>query len=229
MTPSDSSEPDSATSPPGAWRSSHLAQGAARIAPALLGGRLVSTLGGERTSGRIVEVEAYTGLDDPASHAARRIGRTTRNEAMFGPSDTAYVYRIYGLHWCLNVVVAEEGVPEAVLVRALEPLEGLEAMARRRGRDRDLASGPGRLTQALGVDGSLDGHPLAQPPLRLELPRSGDRPAQVGVSGRIGIRQARDWPLRFFEVGSPHLSRGPHQRLDPDSLPSTELPESPDP
>ncbi|TVP74868.1 MAG: DNA-3-methyladenine glycosylase [Gemmatimonadales bacterium] len=206
---------------------SFLGQGAEAVAPALLGGRIVSLVGGERTVGRIVEVEAYTGLDDPASHSARRIGRTARNEAMFGLPDTAYVYLIYGVHWCLNVVTAPRGEPEAVLIRALEPMEGLPVMARRRERQRDLASGPGRLTQALGVNGSLDGHPLAQPPLRLELPRTEDRPSRIGVSGRIGIRRARRRPLRFFEEGSPHVSRGPHARLDLEPLSSQDLPEPP--
>lgn len=188
------------------------------MASDLLGSRLVSLFDGEQTVGRIVETEAYVGEQDPASHAARRIGRTRRNEPMFGPPGTAYVYRIYGLHWCFNVVTAEVGVPEAVLVRALEPLDGLDVMARRRGRPRDLASGPGRLTQAMGIDGSLNGHPLAQSPLRLEIAPARTPPICVGVSGRIGIREARDWPLRFFEARNPHLSKGPHEMLGPASV-----------
>lgn len=217
--------PVGATSPLGAWRSSFLSHGAARVAPALLGGRLVSTLGGRRTVGRIAEVEAYTGLEDPASHAARRIGRTARNDPMFGPPGSTYVYRIYGLHWCTNVVTSTPGDPQAVLIRALEPLEGLEAMSERRGRDRDLASGPGRLSQALGIDGSLNRHPLARAPLVLELPGVDDRPEEIGVSGRIGIRSARHWPLRFFLSDSPHVSRGPHERLDPELRPNPAPPE----
>jgi len=136
---------------------------------------LVSEVDGVRTSGRIVETEAYTGPHDPASHAAERIGRTTRNAAMFGAPGIAYVYRSYGVHWCLNAVTDEPGFPAAVLIRALQPLAGIAPMRERRqvrGRppaDRELCSGPGRLTEALGITGALDGHPLARPPLWVEL------------------------------------------------------------
>ncbi len=178
-------------------------------AGALLGAVMISTVGGRTTSGRIVEVEAYGGPDDPASHAAVRAGRTRRNSAMFGPPGTAYVYRSYGIHWCLNVVAGPEGSPSAVLVRALEPLEGLEVMRGRRGGARALTSGPGRLCEALGVTGAQDGRPLSDPPLVL---RSGDPvPGEaVGVSGRIGIRLASDRPWRFFLRGNPHVSRPVH-------------------
>lgn len=185
-----------------------LAGDAAAAARGLLGGVLVSSLGGARVAGRIVETEAYVGPDDPASHAARRIGRTARNAAMFGPHGTAYVYRSYGIHWCLNVVTGRVGDPAAVLIRALEPLEGRGAMlARRRGR-LPLASGPGRLTEALGVTGALDGHDLRLGPLRL---MEGDplEADAVGVSGRIGISVAKDWPLRFYIRGNPHVSGSP--------------------
>lgn len=176
------------------------------VARGLLGTVLVSSVGGVRTSGRIVEVEAYGGAEDPASHAAVRAGRTRRNGAMFGPPGTAYVYRIYGMHWCVNVVSGVEGRASAVLVRALEPLEGEDAMVARRGGRASLTSGPGRLCQALGITGELDGHDLLQAPLWLteggRVPGSG-----IGQSGRIGVRSAADWPLRFFVRGSPYLSR----------------------
>ncbi len=158
------------------------------------------------TAGVIVETEAYHGSDDPASHAATRAGRTARNAAMFGLPGRAYVYRIYGMHWCVNVVTGAEGDPQAVLLRALDPLVGQEAMQRRRGRAEGLASGPGRLCQALGITGELYGHDLARPPLevRAGLSVPDDR---VGVSGRIGVRAAADWPRRFFVRDNPAVSR----------------------
>lgn len=201
-----------------AWRSSFsplerfprsfLNRGAREVAPCLLGCRLVSTVGGVRTDGVIVETEAYVGPGDPASHAAERIGRTDRNASMFGPAGRAYVYFIYGMHWCLNVVTAGPGEPEAVLIRALDPREGVDAMARRRGRDRALCSGPARLCQALGVTGDLDGHDLGEPPLRLE-PGWRVPEEAVGRSGRIGVAAAEEWPLRFFVRGHPEVSRKP--------------------
>lgn len=180
---------------------------AREVAPALLGKVLVSTVGGVRTAGRIVETEAYTGPEDPASHAAERIGRTARNAAMFGAPGAAYVYLSYGIHWCLNAVTDREDHPGAVLIRALEPVEGLPAMRDRRGtRDRDLARGPGRLTQALGITGALNGHWLDSPPLTVL-----DAPAvpadRIEAGPRIGITRAADWPLRFTVQGSRFLSR----------------------
>ena len=183
-----------------------LSGGARAVARDLLGWEVESTVGGVRTSGRIVEVEAYTGPDDPASHAAERIGRTRRNSSMFGPPGIAYVYLIYGMHWCLNVVTGREGFPAAVLVRALEPLAGEATMAARRGRNRDLCSGPARLCQALGVTGELDGHTLDRAPLRL-VPRKPVPDGSVARSPRIGVTRARDRELRFFLQGNPHLSR----------------------
>ena len=176
-----------------------------QVARDLLGHRLVSTLGGVRTSGRIVETEAYLGPEDPASHAATRQGRTDRNAPMFGPGGTSYVYFIYGMHWCFNVVTGEVGEPQAVLIRALEPEEGLRTMGERRGREGDLTSGPARLCQALDITGEWNGHPLSDPPLRI-LPGKPVPSDQVAISGRIGIRQARDWPLRYFLPHHPHLS-----------------------
>lgn len=180
----------------------------AEVARQLLGARLVSDVGGVRTSGVIVETEAYEGLDDPASHAATRVGRTRRNRAMFGPPGRAYVYRIYGMHWCVNVVTGSEGDPQAVLLRGLEPLEGTTVMSRRRGGKEPIAAGPGRLCQALGITDDLYGHDLGRPPLRLE-PGWAIRSEDVGVGGRIGVRAAADRPLRFYVRGSPGVSRAP--------------------
>ena len=179
------------------------------VARALLGARLVSTVEGVRTVGVIVETEAYGGTDDPASHAATRVGRTRRNATMFGPPCRAYVYRSYGMHWCVNVVTGVEGDPQAVLLRGLEPLEGKEAMARRRRRV-PTAAGPGRLCEALGIDGSLDGHDLSLPPLRLE-PGWAVPDALVGVTGRVGVKVATERPHRFYVQGSSGVSRSFHR------------------
>jgi DNA-3-methyladenine glycosylase len=153
--------------------------------------------------GRIVEVEAYD-REDPASHSHR--GPTARNASMFGPPGHAYVYRSYGLHWCLNFVCREPGHGAGVLIRALEPLSGLDAMRRRRGvlADRLLCAGPGRLTEALGVDASHDGLALDAPPFEL---RRGGSDAEIVRGPRIGISKAQDVPWRFGLRGSRFLSR----------------------
>jgi len=188
-------------------------RGAEEVARDLLGAVVVSDVAGVRTAGRIVETEAYLGAPDPASHAAERIGRTARNESMFGRGGLAYVYFIYGMHWCLNAVTGEPDVASAVLIRALEPVEGLEAMRERRAirsgrapRDRDLARGPARLAEALGITGALDGHDLGRAPLIIA--QGETVPDQVvAVGPRIGITRAADWPLRFYLEGSPWISR----------------------
>jgi DNA-3-methyladenine glycosylase len=193
---------------PAAW----YARPAAEVARDLLGMVLVSRIGGIETAGRIVETEAYIGPHDAASHAAARIGRTTRNESMFGAPGIAYIYRSYGIHWCLNIVTDEPGYPAAVLIRAVEPLLGIEVMRARRDAgqlrltERNLAAGPGRLARAFGVTGVHDGHPLHQPPLWVQAAEAVglDR---IAVGPRIGIRRAADWPLRFHEAGSPWVSR----------------------
>ena len=153
--------------------------------------------------GPIVEVEAYDG-EDPAAHGFR--GRTPRNASMFGPPGHAYVYRSYGIHWCLNLVCDEEGRAEAVLLRALEPLHGLEVMRERRGLDdpRLLCAGPGRLCQALGVTREHDGLVLDAPPF--ELHTAATRP-EVVAGPRIGISVATSLPWRYAAAGSRYLSR----------------------
>ncbi|MBW3552241.1 MAG: DNA-3-methyladenine glycosylase [Gemmatimonadetes bacterium] len=184
------------------------------VALDLLGKVVLSSLGGETTAGRIVETEAYIGPDDPASHAAERIGRTTRNATMFGAPGLAYVYLSYGIHWCLNAVTDREGHPGAVLIRALEPLSGLETMRARRGTtDRELGRGPGRLTQALGITGALDGHALQDPPLSFHAAPP-LFPEQIEAGPRVGITRAVDWPLRFMVMNSPWVS-GPRRRRRP--------------
>jgi DNA-3-methyladenine glycosylase len=169
------------------------------VAPELIGATLLV----DGVGGRIVEVEAYD-QDDPASHSFR--GRTARTGSMFGPPGCAYVYRSYGVHWCLNLVCAEYGRAEAALVRALEPTCGLEAMRERRGLEgeRALCSGPGKLCQALGITRVLDGQPLDEPPFEL-LARDAEPPLTVGP--RIGITRAVEHPWRYGLAGSPFLSR----------------------
>jgi len=178
---------------------------ALELAPRLVGCLLVHSVGGSVRSGVIVEVEAYA-HDDPASHAFS--GRTARNWPMFERGGLAYVYFIYGMHTCFNVTAAQEGCGEAVLVRALEPVEGLSQMRAARGVEepRLLASGPGRLCAAMGITLAANGVDLLEGPLRLLIP---DRPSGevVGCSERIGISRAAERPWRFFAAGSEFLSR----------------------
>jgi DNA-3-methyladenine glycosylase len=160
-------------------------------------------------SGRIVETEAYVGEHDPACHAAA--GKTERTRWLYGPPGTAYVYFIYGVHWCFNAVTRSAGEPSAVLVRALEPVAGIEEMRRRRPAaraDRDLTNGPGKLCAALGIDGRNNGLRLDRLPLRI---RAGEPvpDSEVIVSPRIGITKAADWPLRWYIADSPYVSRAP--------------------
>ena len=166
---------------------------------------MVSTIDGVRTVGVIVETEAYGGTDDPASHAATAAGVTDRNRAMFGSAGRAYVYRSYGVHWCMNVVTGPEGEPQAVLLRGVEPIEGQEAMLRRRGRG-PLGAGPGRLCEAFGISGDLYGHDLREPPLQLVGGWKVEK-ERVGVSGRVGVSAAADWPYRFYVRASTGVSR----------------------
>ncbi len=181
------------------------ASSAPEVGRALIGLRLFV----DGVGGTVVETEAYT-ADDPASHSFR--GRTARNASMFGPPGRAYVYRSYGLHWCLNVVCGT-APGSAVLIRALAPECGLETMGLRRGKAglRDLCRGPGRLCEALAVTGALDGMPMDEAPFRVE-PRAA-APA-IGAGPRIGITRGADTAWRFGLVGSPYLSRGLPQRAD---------------
>ncbi len=176
------------------------------IARRLLGKILVCETDAGITSGIIVETEAYLSSGDPASHSAR--GKTKRNACMFGPPGTSYIYISYGVHYCMNVVCQPAGIGEAVLIRALEPVEGIELMRSRRGHrpEKELTNGPGKLCQAMGIDLALNGHDLALPPLYL---LDGPPPAQIGCSGRIGISVGRDLPLRFYVVGNKFVSRSP--------------------
>jgi DNA-3-methyladenine glycosylase len=153
--------------------------------------------------GRIVEVEAYD-HEDPAAHGFG--GRTERNASMFGPAGRAYVYRSYGIHWCLNFVCEREGVASAVLIRALAPLTGIAAMRRRRGLtdERLLCAGPGRLCQALGITRQHDGAALDRPPFVLH---AREHPVEIVVGPRIGITKAADKPWRYGLAGSRFLSR----------------------
>jgi len=179
------------------------------VARDLLGCYLVHQDDEGTTGGRIVEDEAYV-AEDPAAHSFR--GMTPRNAVMFGPPGHAYVYRIYGLYDCVNVVTGREGSGEAVLIRALEPVLGIRLMQkRRRATDlRNLCSGPGKLTQALGITRALDGASLLDGPLQVwsreSLPGPADTPAIVQTT-RVGITKAAERPLRFYLGGSSYISR----------------------
>ena len=176
------------------------------LARALLGSHLVTEVRGNRTSGRIVEVEAYLGKGDPACHAAR--GMTKRNEVMFRGAGYCYVYLIYGMYHCVNVVSDPEGEGSAVLIRAVEPLEGLDAMQRRRGgaRIRDVARGPGRLCKAFGISAAFCGEHFAESSRIWIEPGQSYRPSEIQTSERIGISVGTEMPLRFFIKGSPWIS-----------------------
>ena len=180
-------------------RRAFFARSVHEVAPELIGATLLF----DGVGGRIVELEAYD-QDDPASHSFR--GRTARTASMFGPAGHAYVYRSYGIHWCLNLVCGEEGRAEAALVRALEPTQGLDEMRRRRGleSERALCSGPGKLCQALGITRAQDGFALDEPPFEL-LARESEPTVAVGT--RIGITRAVEQPWRYGLAGSPFLSR----------------------
>jgi DNA-3-methyladenine glycosylase len=185
--------------PPGPAERKRLLAGLARppveAARFLLGKILVRRAGPRPLAARIVETEAYLGVDDPAAHAFGG-RRTRRTEPLWGPPGTIYVYFIYGMHHCLNVSVQREGVPGCVLIRAAEPLGRLESGSLR---------GPGRLCRALRLDTSDSGRYLFDPSARLTL-REGPAPGEIGVSVRVGIRRAADRPLRFFDARSPDVS-----------------------
>jgi DNA-3-methyladenine glycosylase len=198
------------------------------VARDLLGCVLVSTAGGVTSSGRIVETEAYLGVDDAGSHAATR-GITARNAVMYGPGGRAYVYFTYGNHYMLNVVTEAEGIAGAVLIRALEPTTGLAEMRSRRaaGRrdhtppaDRDLTNGPGKLAAALGIDLHTNGSPLdGSATLSVLEATRGERGGEaVAASGRIGLSSGHEAELRFYFEGNEYVSKaspGPRRPAAP--------------
>jgi DNA-3-methyladenine glycosylase len=186
------------------------------VGPDLLGRLIVRKAGRKLISGRIVEVEAYLGADDAAAHAAA--GRTARNDVLWGPPGHAYVYFIYGVHYCLNISCMPDGEAGGILIRALEPVSGLEAMVAARGlgdldfdsvRDlRKLASGPGRLSEALNITRPRDnGKDMLSPRCDLQVRDDGFRPERIATTARIGITKSEHLPLRYVIAGSKFLSR----------------------
>lgn len=178
-----------------------------RVSRELLGCVLECATAEGATSGIIVETEAYVGEQDPACHAAA--GRTGRTEPLYGRPGIAYVYFIYGMYWCVNAVTRAEGLPSAVLIRAVEPRKGIELMRARRGparSDRELTNGPGKLCIALGIGREHNGASLQRGPLVI---REGERVADsdVVVGSRIGIKKAADWPLRWYIRNNEFVSR----------------------
>ena len=181
-----------------------------QVARDLLGAVLRRTTAGGVASGRIVETEAYLGEHDLACHAAA--GLTARTRWLYGAPGTAYVYFIYGVHWCFNAVTRAVGSPSAVLIRAVEPLDGVELMRERRGdvRERDLTNGPGKLCEALGITGGLNGLPLRKS--AIEILRGEEIPdSRVRVTPRIGITKSAEWPLRWLVAENAYVSKAPKQ------------------
>ena len=182
------------------------------VARSLLGCLLWRRLGRQRLASKIVETEAYLGANDSASHARRGL-RSARNESMYLAGGHAYIYFTYGMHWCLNVVTQEVDLAEAVLLRAAEPIKGVEGMRERRPkakRDRDLMNGPGKLCAALAIDRELDGEPLDGTRLWLTAPDAPVDERLIAVSARVGVEgsgEAASWPLRFYLKDHPHVSR----------------------
>lgn len=168
------------------------------VAPRLLGSIVATGTGKNRTAVMLTEVEAYAGRDDPASHAYR--GETPRNRSMFREAGVVYVYRSYGLHWCMNVVVGAPSTPHAVLLRGGHPIAGRDLMASRRGRDDHLTDGPGKLCQALGVDGEVDGSTVFLGPVMLS-PGNLPEGATVEATPRVGISRATEARWRWVVTG----------------------------
>ena len=186
--------------------STFFARDTVKVAPDLLGKHLVRLKDGERMIGRIVEVEAYRGSDDPASHAFR--GLTPRNAPMFGDPGHAYIYFTYGNHYCLNITTQKAGTPGAILLRALEPVEGIDVMRRFRPNvpDSELTNGPGKLTKALAIDKSLNEQDMTiKGPLFVEDPGKDD--LEIWRSTRVGIREGLERLWRFYIKGNPYVSK----------------------
>ncbi len=182
-----------------------LRQPAFVVAPRLLGCLIIRELDGQRLIGRIVETEAYDETD-AASHSFR--GKTPRTEVMFGPAGQLYVYFTYGMHYCCNIVTGQLGEGSAVLIRAVEPIQGMETIRHNRGDGvdvRQLTNGPAKFCKAFQIDSNLNGHSLAQPPLQLQI-----EPAvpttRIQIATRVGIRQAPDTPWRFYLKDNTHVS-----------------------
>ncbi|PKK84921.1 MAG: 3-methyladenine DNA glycosylase [candidate division Zixibacteria bacterium HGW-Zixibacteria-1] len=176
------------------------------VARDLIGKYLVSAIDGRILAARLVEVEAYIGENDPACHAA--VGRTARNEIMYGQGGFSYIYFIYGMYHCLNVVTEKEGFPAAVLIRGAEPIDGVEVMTSRfaGGNSNRLTDGPGKLCKAFGLTRDHNGKDFLGSELYIE--DRGYIPKKIDRSGRIGIKKAADKKWRFFESGSPYVSAG---------------------
>ncbi len=178
-----------------------------QVAQDLLDAVIVHQFGSATLAGRIVETEAYLGLEDLAAHASR--GLTERTRVLFGPPGHAYVYLIYGMYECLNLVAEPDGQPGCVLIRALEPIAGMEEMQQRRPAARrleDLASGPGKLTLAMGISRRHNGQDVTRGPLVVRK-ASRTEPLSIVTTTRIGITHCADWPLRFYIKENPHVSR----------------------
>jgi len=177
------------------------------VAKNLIGCHLHRTIGSKVLTGIIVETEAYLSSHDPACHASR--GKTRRNSTMFGQAGRAYVYLIYGLHYCLNLVTGQVGKGEAVLIRALEPLKGQDIMVKNRGKiNKDnLTNGPGKLCQAFKIDGNLNGHDLSSQPLFISVPKEYQHGITIKETPRIGITKGKDMLLRYVMADSSYLSR----------------------
>ena len=198
-------------SSPGNWGRilprSFYARGAEQVARELLGAIIVHQLGKATLAGKIVETEAYLGLEDLAAHVSH--GLTDRTRVLFGPPGHAYVYLIYGMYECLNLAAEPAGKAGCVLIRALEPVAGIEEMRRRRPTARrleDLASGPGKLTLAMGITRRHNGQDVTRGPLVVRQPARSE-PISIVTTPRVGITHCADWPLRFYIEGSRHVSR----------------------
>lgn len=182
-------------------------QPTAKVAKALLGCTLIHGSGQERTGGRIVETEAYLFRNDPACHAHR--GKTKRNAAMFGPAGRSYIYLIYGIYRCFNVVTSIEGEGEAVLIRALEPTIGIELMQQRRKTTNllNLCSGPGKLVMALGLDSTHNESCLRAGPIKILSREAGSTSPKIVTTTRVGISLGAELPLRFYLAGNRFISK----------------------